>query len=316
MANNKAFAVIYKEGVVGKMMKVLILGVGGMLGHKLWQVFQHQFDTWGTVRSSYAAYARYDLFKPTRIINGVDAFNFDSVIHAFALAQPDVVVNAIGIVKQLAETKDPVVSLTINSLFPHRLADLCRAEGVRLIHISTDCVFSGHKGMYKESDVADATDLYGLTKLLGEVSGPGCLTIRTSIIGRELNTRHGLLEWFLGSAGRKIKGYTNAIFSGFPTIILARILADVITKYKDLAGIYHVSSEPINKYKLLCLFRDAYRVPVEIEPFSDFHCDRSLDSSRFRATTGFSPAPWTEMVQVMASDPTPYEDWRRDQSES
>lgn len=296
-------------------MKVLILGGAGMLGHKLWQVFRDRFDTWVTVRSSYTAYERYRLFARERVIGGVDAFNFDTVIRAFATAQPDVVVNAIGVIKQLPEAKDPIVSLTINSLFPHRLAALCCARGTRLIHVSTDCVFSGHKGMYSESDVADATDLYGRTKLLGEVRDPGCLTIRTSIIGRELNTRNGLVEWFLGCRGQKVKGYVNAIFSGFPTVILARILADLIAKHEDLSGIYHVSSEPINKYKLLCLFRDVYRVPVEIEPFSDLHCDRSLDSSRFRGATGFSPLSWTEMVQEMASDPTPYEKWR-DQSGS
>jgi dTDP-4-dehydrorhamnose reductase len=292
------------------MMRVLILGGGGMLGHKLWQVFRDKFDSWVTVRSSYEQYAHYGFFNSERMIGGVDALNFDTVIRAFAIAQPDVVVNAIGIIKQLPMAKDPITSLTINSLFPHRLADLCRATGARLIHMSTDCVFSGQKGMYTEDDVADATDLYGRSKLLGEVSEAHCLTIRTSIIGRELNSRNGLVEWFLGCRGQKVKGYVNAIFSGFPTLTFAHILADIITKHKDLSGIYHVSSEPINKYELLCLLKDVYQVDVEIEPFADFHCDRSLDSSRFRAATGFAPPSWPEMVQAMALDQTPYNEWR------
>lgn len=292
-------------------MSVLILGGTGMLGHKLWQVCQERFDTWVTVRSNYSRYARLGLFHPDHTLEGVDVFDFDSVIRALATVRPDVVINCIGIVKQLPAARNPVISLTVNSLFPHRLAILCQAAGARLIHISTDCVFSGRKGMYTEDDAPDAEDLYGRSKLLGEVNDPGCLTLRTSIIGRELSSTNGLVEWFLSNRGGHVQGYTNAIYTGFPTLILAQIIADVIERRPNLSALYHVSSEPISKYELLCLLRDAYQVSIQIEPFPDVRVDRSLDSSRFRAVTGFAPLSWPDMVQAMVTDPTPYEEWRQ-----
>jgi dTDP-4-dehydrorhamnose reductase len=290
--------------------RVLILGAAGMLGHKLWQAYRDRFDIWGTVRSSHREYAGLGLFDPERLLGGVDAFDFDSVVRALAMVKPDVVVNTIGIIKQLPNAQDPIISLTVNSLFPHRLANLCRASSARLVHISTDCVFSGRRGMYVEKDESDAEDLYGRTKYLGEVSGSSGVTVRTSIIGRELQTTSGLVEWFLSNRGGRVRGYTRAIYSGFTTLALANIIAEVIERHPDLTGVYQVSSEPIAKYDLLCLLRDEYAVDVDIQPSADVQVDRSLDSSRFRAVTGFLPLSWPEMIRAMASDPTPYEDWR------
>ncbi len=292
-------------------MRVLILGATGMLGHMLWQVLRYSFDTWATIRGTPSSLARYGaLFDPRRLIGGVDARSFPTVIRAFATVRPEVVINCIGVVKQLPEAKDPVLSLQVNALFPHLLADVCTAAGIRLVHISTDCVFSGRKGRYTETDTPDAEDLYGRSKLLGEVNDPGRLTLRTSIIGRELATTHGLVEWFLSHQGGQVQGYTKAIYSGFPTLILAQIIAKVLREHPALSGLYHVSAEPINKYALLCLLREAYRVPVEIEPCSDVCIDRSLDSRRFRAATTFMPQPWPEMVHMLASDAIPYDRWR------
>lgn len=291
-------------------MRILILGAAGMLGHKLWQVYRNRFDTWGTVRSSYRAYARYDLFDSQRLLGGVDAFNFDTVVRALVTVRPDVVINCIGIIKQLPTAKDPIVSLTVNSLFPHRLANLCQTARARLIHISTDCVFSGRKGMYSEDDISDAEDLYGRTKFLGEVGAPGCLTLRTSIIGRELQTTNGLVEWFLNNREGGVRGYTQAIYSGFTTLALADIIADVLECHPVLSGVYQVSSEPITKYDLLCLLRDAFGVQIEIEPYPNVQIDRSLDSNRFRVATGFAPPAWPDMIREMAQDPTPYNEWR------
>jgi len=292
-------------------MRVLILGASGMLGHKLWQVFRDRFETWGTVRSSYEEYARYGLFDAHRLPGGIDASKFSTVVRALEIAKPDVVVNAIGIVKQLPAAKDPIASIAVNSLFPHRLARLCQTSGARLVHIGTDCVFSGRKGMYSEEDMPDAEDLYGRSKLLGEIGGPECLTLRTSLIGRELESTSGLVEWFLSNRGRRVQGYTNAIFSGLSTLALASIIADVIERHPDLSDIYHVSSEPISKYQLLCLLREAFQIPIEIEPVPHHNIDRSLNSHRFRSATGHIAPPWAEMVEAMAKDPTPYEAWRR-----
>jgi len=291
-------------------MRILILGAAGMLGHKLWQVYRNRFDTWGTVRSSYRAYARYDLFDSQRLLGGVDAFNFDTVVRALATVQPDAVINCIGIIKQLPTAKDPIATLTVNSLFPHRLANLCQAARARLIHISTDCVFSGSKGMYTEDDVSDAEDLYGRSKFLGEVDGPDCLTLRVSIIGRELQTTNGLVEWFLSNQDGSIRGYDRAIYSGFTTLAISDIIANVIEHHPELSGVYHVSSEPISKYDLLRLLRDAFKVQVKIEPYPEVCIDRSLDSSRFQAETNFTPPTWADMIRAMAEDPTPYSEWR------
>ena len=292
-------------------MRVLILGGAGMLGHKLCQVLNERFDVWVTLRAGYsAAYKWHGLFDPARVVSGVDAHNFDAVTDAIAAVQPDVVINAIGIFKQTSAAQDPLTSLKINSLFPHRLGVLCQATGIRLIHISTDCVFSGVQGNYTEKDTPDPEDLYGRSKLMGEINSEGQLTLRTSIIGRELEMSYGLVEWFLSNDGDRVQGYTDAVFTGFPTLILARIIEDIIEQHRNLSGLYHVSSEPITKYELLCLLKDAYQIHVDIEPSADMCIDRSLDSSNFRTAIGFTPPTWTQMVEEMANDSAPYEDWR------
>jgi dTDP-4-dehydrorhamnose reductase len=169
---------------------------------------------------------------------------------------------------------------------------------VRLVHVSTDCVFSGEKGNYRENDPPDAADLYGRTKFLGEVDIPGCVTLRTSIIGHELSGRHGLVEWFLAQEGT-VKGFARAVFSGFPTVEMARIVAERILPYERLSGLYHVSSEPISKYDLLRLVAKEYGKRIGIERDEEFACDRSLDSSRFREAIGYEPPAWPELVARM-----------------
>jgi dTDP-4-dehydrorhamnose reductase len=288
-------------------MRVLVLGAAGMLGHKVWQVLQPRFDTWGTMRAPRAPRTALAVFEAQRLIYGVDASAFDTVVRAIATVQPEAVVNAIGIVKQLPAAGDAIQTLTINALFPHRLASLCQAAHARLIHISTDCVFSGRRGMYTEHDDPDATDLYGRSKALGEVGGPGCLTLRTSIIGRELTGTTGLLEWLLSQRTRTVHGFTRAVFSGLPTIALAGIVAELLESSPCLDGVYHVSSDPISKFELLCLLRDALRIDVAIEPDAGIDIDRSLDSTRFRTATGFTAPSWPRLVCELAADPTPYD---------
>lgn len=291
-------------------MKVLILGGAGMLGHKLWQTLSSRYETWVTIRSGREAYESLRLFDINRLLPHVEATDFQAVAAAVEQVRPQVVVNCLGIIKQLREAHDPLLSITVNSLFPHRVGELCEQHGARLIHISTDCVFSGRRGAYTEDDLPDPPDLYGRSKLLGEVTSPH-QTIRTSIIGREIASTSGLVEWFLSQPGPVVRGYTKAIFSGFPTVILAEIIADVIERSTALNGFWHVSSEPINKYDLLRLLCEAYDKRVELEPYPDVQIDRSLVSDRFRAATGFRPASWEKMVERMAADTTPYEMWRK-----
>lgn len=292
-------------------MKVLILGGSGMLGHKLWQVCAERFDTFVTFRQTVNSYAHYKLFEPTRAIGNVSASDFDAVTKAVAQVRPQVVVNCIGIVKQDAAAKDPLTSININALFPHRLAELCRAAGARLIHLGTDCVFSGRGGNYNEDNPSDAEDLYGRTKLLGEVGSPNCLTLRTSMIGRELAGSHGLVEWFLSQQGKTVRGFRRAAFSGFTTRALAEAIAWIIEEQRALAGVWHVAAEPITKFDLLMLVKEKGRLQIEIEPDETFVCDRSLDGERFRQATGFVPPVWSDMISQLFQDSTPYNEFRR-----
>jgi dTDP-4-dehydrorhamnose reductase len=289
-------------GVTEDLMKALILGGTGMLGHQLVHVLQRQFDVWTTIRAAEVP-EPIRRFLPTRkVIPHVHAENFDAVVAALAQVRPDMVINGIGIVKQQGQAKDPVASLTVNALFPHRLAKLCQAAGCRLIHISTDCVFSGRLGNYEESDSPDAEDLYGRTKLLGEVAGPGCLTLRTSIIGHEVNTKHGLLEWFLSQDGQSVKGFRRAVFSGLTTPVLAECIVNLIEHHPTLEGIWHMASEPITKYDLLQLIRETYDLAIAIEPDSEFVCDRSLNGARLREATGWTAPSWPTMIRDMCND--------------
>jgi dTDP-4-dehydrorhamnose reductase len=291
-------------------MKILIFGSGGMLGHKLIQVLSPHADVWGTLRRGYGEFGRFGILDETRCIPHVDAADESSIRQAIDHPRPEVVINAIGVVKQLPTSKDVITTLTINSIFPHRLAQLAEEYGFRLITISTDCVFDGKKGNYSEADLPNAVDLYGKSKNLGEVDRGRSLTLRTSIIGRELSTAHSLVEWFLSNEGGSVKGFRQAIYSGFPTVVLANIIKDLIVEHPGLSGLYHVSSDPINKYDLLKLLKKYYKVNIKIEPSDDVRIDRSLDSTRFRTATGFSPSDWPEMVERMASDPTPYRQWK------
>jgi dTDP-4-dehydrorhamnose reductase len=270
-----------------------------MLGSAVLRFFSQSdgYAVFGSVRSSRAR----DMLPADlrgRIICGVNVDNADSLLELFGRTQPDIVINCVGLIKQLAEGGDPLAAIPINSLLPHRLVRLCRTVGARLIHISTDCVFSGTKGLYREDDVADASDLYGRSKLLGEVDDVHAVTLRTSIIGPELNSAHGLVSWFLAQRSA-VKGFTRAIFSGLPTVELARVMRDFVIPIADLRGLYHVSAAPIAKYDLLVLVANTYGISINIEADSALVIDRSLDSSRFSQMTGYYSPAWPVLVRAM-----------------
>jgi len=270
-----------------------------MLGNATLRLFlqSRQYDTWGSVRSTSAR----QCLPPTvrdRVVCGVDAENIDSVARLIAHVQPNVVINCIGLVKQIAAANNHISAININALLPHRLARLCQVAAARFVHISTDCVFAGTKGMYRESDYADAHDLYGRSKYLGEVDYANAVTLRTSIIGQQLGSAHGLIGWFLGQDG-PVKGFTRAIFSGLPTVELARVIRDHLVPHIELRGLYHVSSAPISKYDLLCLVARIYGKAIEITPDDALVIDRSLDSTRFRSLVGYDPLPWPDLVRAM-----------------
>lgn len=287
-------------------MVVLVLGAAGMLGHRVMLDLAPRFDLVGTVRTSAASHANHPILGRMRLLGDVSADDLGSVERAIADTRPAAVVNCIGVIKQLPEAKSPLPAIAVNALFPHQLAQLCRAAGARLVHIGTDCVFSGRKGGYTEDDISDAEDLYGRTKYLGEVTGPGCLTLRTSIIGRELKGHVGLVDWFLAQRGRTVRGFARAIYTGLTARRLAGLIGDVLERHPGLEGLWQVSSDAVSKYELLGLLNDAFDLGATIERDEAFVCDRSLDSRRFRQATGFRPATWPEMVRELAEDPTPY----------
>ncbi len=279
--------------------RVLVLGASGMLGNAVYRFLteSEDYDVFGTLRSERSR-KYFSESLQSRLISEVDGENMDTLIRVFGDTHPHVVINCIGLVKQLAEADDPLVAIPINSLLPHRMARLCAVTGARFVHMSTDCVFSGSKGMYTEADFSDAKDLYGRSKFLGEVDYPNAITLRTSIIGHELKGSRSLVGWFLSQSG-VVKGFRKAVFSGLPTIEIARLIRDYVLPNSHLHGLYHVSAEPINKYDLLRLVAKVYEKTINIEADDGVVIDRSLDSSRFRSITGFQPKPWTELVESM-----------------
>lgn len=291
-------------------MSILIIGGSGMLGHKVYQRLKTQADVFATVRSGFADLEGFGIFNKPNIFPEIDVTDIAAVKRVIAIVRPDCVINCVGIVKQNPTVADKIRTIAINSIFPNQLAKLSTEFGFRLIAISTDCVFDGKKDNYSEADEPNARDIYGLSKYLGEVSQENVLTIRTSIIGRELTTSHSLVEWFLRNRGGRVDGYKNAIYSGFPTIELADILANIIREFPLVNGLLHISSDPISKFDLLTLLNRHFDANISIEPSDELVVDRSLDSGRFREITGFQSPDWGTMIARMASDSTPYDEFR------
>lgn len=279
--------------------RVVVLGGDGMLGHQLLKSLRREYDTRVTLHQALPYYRHYGLFDEANSFAGIAVTDSDRLMDVMSQFRPNVIINAVGMIKQRSEAKNPLASLEVNSVFPHRLATLASLLGARLIHFSTDCVFSGRRGHYSEHDIPDAEDLYGRSKLLGEVAAPNCLTLRTSIIGRELDRKRGLLEWFLAQRG-SVKGYRRAVYTGFTTLELSRIVSMLIGRYPSAEGLWHVSSERISKFALLQLIRQHYRLDIEVMPDDEFVCDRSLDSSRFRAQCRYTPPTWEAMIAELS----------------
>ena len=284
-------------------MKVIVFGASGMLGHKLCQTLATRADVWGTIRDDGASCNCFNILPEKQLISRVDVTDLSVVKRILDETRPDAVVNAVGIVKQRDEAKQAIASIQMNALFPHQLADLCLPRGIRVIQISTDCVFSGLRGNYTEIDVPDPVDLYGRTKLLGELNRPGCLTLRTSIIGWQLNTFSSLLSWFALQRNKRIKGYHKAIYSGFSTNVLAQLIGDILETRPDLSGLYQVASEPISKFELLVRLRDILGWDnIMIDSDDQFFCDRSLSGAHFSIATGWRPPTWEAMLQGLAME--------------
>ena len=271
-----------------------------MLGNAVFKVLSKQstHQVWATLRNP-KMLSHFDTLEQSMLISDVDVLDSERLQEVLEQVQPDVVINCVGLIKQLDNANDPLIVLPINALFPHQLANLCANISARLIHISTDCVFNGRKGMYKEEDLSDAEDLYGKSKYIGELhNNSHAVTLRTSIIGHELNSSDSLVDWFLSQTGT-VKGYKKAIFSGLPTVELARVIKDFVMPRTDLQGSYHVSADPIDKYTLLNLIANIYGKEIEIIADEKVHIDRSLNSDKFRQATGYQPPSWPILIEKM-----------------
>ena len=280
-------------------MKILVLGISGMLGSTAFRLLDREYGyrVHGTARADRVR-QHFERHAQEKIHTGIDVLDTYALLGVLERLRPDLVLNCVGIVKQLDSAKDPLVVLPVNCLLPHCLARCCALVGARLVHFSTDCVFSGKAGSYAEDSVPDAEDLYGRSKLIGEVDYSNAITLRTSIIGHELDSKRGLVEWFLDQKGA-VRGFTRAIFSGLSTDELTRVVAERIAPRPDLHGVWHVSTTAISKYDLLRLVRDAYQRDTGIAPDGSLVIDRSLDSRRFRSATGYIPPDWPTMIQRM-----------------
>ena len=280
-------------------MKVLVVGASGMIGSTVLRVLseKNDWEVFGSVRDG-GVKRFFSASIGERLIAGVDVEHQDLLVKILDQIRPNVVINCAGLTKHKPEAEDPLVSIPINTLMPHRLAGLCKLVGARLIHVSTDCVFSGEKGGYVEDDFADARDVYGKSKALGEVHYPHAITLRTSTIGHELQSRYGLLDWFLSQEGH-CKGYTRAVFSGLPTVVFAQVVRDVVIPHKQLSGLYHVAAKPIAKFDLLKMIADVYGKTIDVVPDDELVIDRSLNANRFQDATGYIAPSWPKLIELM-----------------
>lgn len=292
------------------------MGGEGMLGHKMFQTLSSRFPStkctiFGSLEEPF--YRSIPLFTSQNTCEKINVMESAALKGFLQKEKTDFIINCIGIVKQRDEGKMAIPSITINSLLPHWLADWATSWGGRLIHFSTDCVFSGKKGNYSEDDPSDAEDLYGKSKFLGEVADmPNALTLRTSIIGRELRNFKSLLEWFLSQKGKQVKGFKRVIYSGVTTNYISELVAKIITDHPKLSGLYQVTAPAITKLDLLTRIRDAYKLDIEIIPEDSEVSDRSMIGKRFYEATGYEEPTWDYLIRQLSEDKTPYEHWEKE----
>lgn len=280
-------------------MNVLILGATGLLGNAMFRVLSEKegLRVFGTIRDQrMRQFFSQELSNQLLLVENLE--EQAQLVKLFDTVKPNIVVNCTALSK--SNFQDLIKMVSIFSLLPKRLAYLCRLHGVRLVHISTDCVFSGTHGGYKEDDFPDGEGFYSVAKLLGEVDEPGAITLRTSMIGHELASKNSLLEWFL-SQDEECRGFPKAIFSGFPAVVLAQIIRDEILPRPDLQGIFHLATRPISKFDLLQAISKKYSLSTRIIPDNSVVIDRSLSADKFKQATGYVPPEWPELIDTMYS---------------
>lgn len=278
-------------------MRILILGGNGMIGHMMYKVLsKYHHDTWVLFKKNYNNIIENNLFNKDKVIDNFNLCDFTNLNNILENLNPDIIINAAGITIRRGIELDISTSIIINSALPHFLNHWVLKNDKRLIHFSTDCVFSGKDGYYSEISIPDSIDIYGRTKTLGEINSNNSLTIRSSMIGRELENKTELFEWYLSQKNNIIKGYTNAIYSGITTNRMAHYILQIINYFPNMCGLFNVSSYSIPKYELLKIFNNLFKINIIIEPDESYHSNKSLDSSKFYDYTGFIKPNWEELV--------------------
>ena len=289
-------------------MRVCILGSGGMLGHMLVRVLSEAHDVYGTSKQEWSATSGLAKFlSKEKWISGVDVKEITTVSDLFREHQFDVVINCIGVVKQRGHRTSEEEMIEVNAHFPHKLSSICGASGARLFHISTDCVFSGSKGNYAVTDSPDQIDIYGSSKLAGEIVDDHNLTIRTSHVGRELTNFTSLFEWILNNRGKKVVGYSKAIYSGLTTFSLSVVIDSLLTTGSSIKGLVHVASSPINKFQLVTELNNRLGLDIDIEIDESVVLNRSLLSSDEITQLGIEIPSWDQMLDNFCEDQATYD---------
>jgi dTDP-4-dehydrorhamnose reductase len=285
-------------------MRILILGGNGLIGHKMYQLISNNYqDTWVTLRNNLSSYSYSEIYNSEKVIDKIDLSNFKLLLNQLNVLNPDVVINACGITIRRGIDAFKSNSIILNSALPHFLNEWVVSNNKRLIHFSTDCVFSGKKGDYLDNDIKDAIDIYGLTKSMGEVIDSKCaITLRGSMIGRELENKTELLEWFLHQKNNVIKGFTNVIYSGITTVRMAEIILKIINEYPNLSGIYNISSEPISKFDLLKKWNDKFSINATIEIDKNYTSNKNLISDKLFKIIQLEQPIWDDLIHQLKID--------------
>lgn len=286
-------------------MKLLILGGSGMVGHTLIKqlLAKHEIFTILRNRTDLQSSKFFEkILQKDRCVLIDDINQYENLNNIIKQISPDIIINCIGVIKQRNDIKNTLNMIRINSLLPHILNDICHTNKIKLIHLSTDCVFSGNRGNYKESDNPDPTDKYGESKLLGEINEGTSLTIRTSFIGPELFNKKSLFEWIKSQKNTEIDGFENAIYSGLTTLTFAQVIENIIDKHLDLSGVWQVSSDSISKFELIKMINQKFNLNIKINRNSSFQCNRSLNSSKFKKKTAIKIPSWESMINNLYND--------------
>jgi dTDP-4-dehydrorhamnose reductase len=288
--------------------RILVLGAGGMLGHMAVRVLGETFEVFGTTRGDKNSLPMLAKFlTKEQWLTGIDVLNDQQLEEVFALVKPDAVINCVGLIKQKMDSGSYIQSIEINALLPHKLYELSNKHGAKLIQISTDCVFTCDEGINNQSDTPNAADLYGRTKYLGEVNYGSALTLRTSIVGRQISGQESFFEWILGQKGNVASGYRNAIYTGLTTFALSRVISEILSSNFSLSGLWQVASQPISKFELMTKLNETLALNIDIQENIDFQCDRRLDGTPFLLETRIHVPSWDEMVQQFSQDQINYQ---------